>query len=125
MRIENRKSERVPKHFKAVLERVATVLLDGESRIVQGALANVSREGMGAVSSEIFDRDAAVQVTIFMDLEQGLPSVGKTFTTACTVSNCTSDGAGCFRIGMRLKQRTGRELTNWNDLIHKWSAKVL
>ena len=100
------------------------MLLESEKRVVQGKLVDVSREGMGVVSPEPFDRDASIRVTVVMELEQSLASVGREFTTTCHVRNCTPDGAGGFKIGMVLKERTGRELTNWSDLIQKWSAKI-
>lgn len=129
MRTENRKSPRVAKVLDGHAERVATVLAEGEDREVKVRVVDVSREGVGFVAAEPFDKDAFIRLSLMVADRVGATMGGKRFVTSAVVRNCSrrEDGtfavAAGYRVGVKLKEQSGRELDAWNDLISMWSRK--
>ena len=82
---------------------------------------DVSRDGIGFLSREMFDRDAVVRVTIDFGHDTG---AGRKFSTEGVVRICTPEPDGGFRVGVLLKERTGRELQTWHDIIQRWRVFI-
>lgn len=131
MRPEHRKEARIAKTLPAVAERVATILKAGQERVVRVVLVDLSREGVGFISPEPFDEGALVRLTIEMEASGGMMQTGRFFVTAVHIRNCVAvpdesrGGRPGFKVGAIVREQTGRQWESWNELIRRWSRKVL
>lgn len=100
-----------------MVTRLASTLPEGRSRELSAKVHDVSRDGMGFLSREPFDRDEVVRVTIDFGRDTG---EGRGFVTEGVVQTCTPGTNGDFRVGIALKKRTGRDLQTWHDIIQRW-----
>ena len=125
MKTEMRSHPRFRKTFAATVERVASQLEPGQSRSVRAETLDLSTQGLGLTTDEAFDPGAHVRVTIFLDASQAAQSHGIRFVTEAQIRSCVRGADGRFRLGMRMQERTTRELDAWNDLVARWSARVL
>lgn len=121
----NRRSTRLALHLKARIERVATRLLPGETRGCGAEVEDVSLAGISLIVNERFDRDAHVRVTVMMTEQSGLAAVGSRWVSEGSVRSCAALDAEAFKVGILLHERNGRELEAWQELLTKWSPKIL
>ncbi len=130
MLTERRKSRRIPKEFSATLERVATLRGAEESRFIRVKIIDVSREGIGFISPEPFDRDAFVRVVVSMSLDEGKAATGRLFITSAAIRNCAPEKKGgyhvqaSYKVGALLKEQSGLEHTGWHELIRQWEPMI-
>lgn len=115
----------MPRRFSAVLSRFSAQKIAGESREMSAEVIDVSREGIGLLVSERFDRDAYLRITLIMDEAQGLAAIGRRWVTEGVVRSCAAQDENLFKIGVVLRERTGKEREDWQELVTKWSAKIL
>lgn len=131
MRAEHRKEPRVGKQLEGTAERVATILHQGQNRVVKIHLLDVSHEGVGFVSPEPFDKSAFVRLAIETSPHESPAVANRRFVTSVSIRNCAPRAAGAFevqaeyRVGAVLKEQTGREWESWNELVRGWSRKVM
>jgi hypothetical protein len=122
---DNRRASRVVLRLHATVERVATRLLPGETRECRAEVDDVSLTGISLVVDERFDRDAHVRVTIRLTEQSGLAAIGPRWVSEGSVRSCAAVDAGTFKVGIQLHERNGRELEGWQELLTKWSPKIL
>lgn len=120
-----RNESRIPKTFRAVVERVASVIEAGASQSVAAESLDVSLHGIGFIAAEPFDRDAYVRVTVFMDASQADAGIGKRFVTEARIRECVRRPDGRYHVGLHLQERTTREIDDWGELITRWSSKIM
>ncbi len=125
-RSEKRQSIRITKMIDATVERLGLALVKGQSRVVAALVVNVSREGVGLVAKESFDRLAKIRIAIHINVETGLPDADNPFKTDGEVRFCSLVGGGRgFRIGVQIEFRSGREAELWQELVRRWSSQML
>jgi hypothetical protein len=125
LRREWRKANRIRKLFDATIERKAAILHPGQTRLIRALVIDVSRDGLGLVAMEPFERQAQVRVTIEIAEQSRVPGMSSSFASSAVVRDCGPFSRGGFRIGVQLLTGTGRELDIWGEFIKKWTAQTL
>ena len=128
MRAERRKSARIAKQFSATAERLSVALPEGLNRMVHVLILDVSRDGVGFVSREPFDRDAMLRLNIDTAGLENAGATGRHFVALATVRYCLpvkSRGRSGYRGGAQFKSLSSRETEAWNDHLRRWTGKLM
>ena len=119
---EQRRTLRLPKQFEATLDRMDFMATDGVQLKLPALVVNVSREGLGLVTTGSLEKPERIRITLKVNPDTGVPDPSGMYSTEAEVRNCEKAGSG-FRIGLRLMFRTGREKEGWEELVRKWFVR--
>lgn len=119
---EQRRTQRLTKQFEATLQRMDFMEADGVVLNLPALIVNVSREGVGLVTTGALENPERIRITLKVNLNTGEPDSRGLYSTDAEVRNCFKVGSG-FRVGLRLMFRTGREKEEWEELVRKWFAR--
>lgn len=119
---EQRRTQRLPKQFEATLDRMDFMEADGVVLHLPALIVNVSREGVGLVTTHKLEAPERLRISLKVNLDSGEPDSRGLYVTEGEVRNAVKVGAGC-RVGLRLLFRTGREKEQWEDLVRKWFVR--
>ena len=120
----SRNAPRVPRHFQAVVTRAATRLIAGETRELPAEVVDISRNGLGLIVSERFDCGALIRIRLILQDDADVTAAGRQWTTEGEVHQCTAMAADRFRLGIELRERSGRELEAWLNLVDRFSPRL-
>lgn len=123
---EKRRCSRVAKQLDGTAERAALLLPAGRHRSVPVLVFDVSRDGIGFVSLEPFERDTFARILIQTG-EAGGATLGlRAFSAPVVVRHCTPVRKRGYKVGVMLrKEDAGRDRAAWNELIQYWSRRIL
>ena len=124
LKSNNRLAPRVPRHFQALVTRAATRLIAGETRELPAEVVDISRTGIGLVVSERFDCGALIRIRLTVHDDADVAAVGRQWTTEGEVKQCAALGADRFRLGVELRERSGRELEAWLNLVARFTPRL-
>lgn len=122
---EKRKSPRLEKRFDTTIERAAMILPKGLNRAVPALAIDVSRDGLGLVTLEPFERESMARVLV--DVGEAGAGLGlKKFSATVVVRHCRPVRNRGYKIGLLIKKEgTGREVETWHALIQRLTGRLL